>query len=87
MGETCCLCLPLKCGVATLGVLTILGAIGCGFQVYILPEYRDIFLPYLVSTSIVALIWIMSWVSPTESAKNMLFLAYLVCGLVFNCGY
>ena len=87
MGETCCLCLPLRCGVATLGVITIIGAIGCGFQVYILPEYRDIFLPYLVSMSIVSLVWIMTWVSPTESAKNMLFLAYLVCGLVFNCGY
>ena len=29
----------------------------------------------------------MAWISPTESAKNMLFLAYLVCALVFNMGY
>ena len=29
----------------------------------------------------------MVWVSPTEDAKNMLFLAYLVIALVFNMGY
>ena len=29
----------------------------------------------------------MVWVSPTEDAKNVLFLAYLVIALVFNMGY
>ena len=87
MGEKCCLCFPLDCGVKTLAVLTVLGSIGLGVQIWAQAEWREIFLPHFVATTILALVWIMAWVSPTESAKNMLFLAYVVCNLVFNEGY
>ena len=87
MGEKCCLCFPLDCGVKTLCVLTVLATVALSAQTVQLPEYKEIFLPFAVSMGILSLVWIMAWVSPTESAKNMLFLAYLVCGLVFNMGY
>ena len=87
MGEKCCCCLPIDCGVKTLGVFVTLGAIALCGQAYAFPDYRDIFLPMAVSTTILALVWINAWINPTESSKNMLFLAYLVLMLVFNMGY
>ena len=87
MGEKCCLCFPLDCGVKFLCVVTVLSAIGFGYQSYISEGFRELFLPYFVSSAILGLVWVMAWVSPTESAKNMLFLVFVTCALVFNYGY
>ena len=87
MGEKCCCCLPIDCGVKTLCVFTVLGAIALCGQAYAFPDYREIFLPFAVSTTILSLVWINAWINPTESSKNMLFLAYVILMLVVNMGY
>ena len=87
MGENCCLCFPIDCGVKTLGVLTMLGTIGLSFQTYANPDYKNIFLPFAVLSGIMSLIWIFTFMSPSESSKKAAFLGYLVLMLVGCMGY
>ena len=87
MGEKCCFCFPLDCGVKTLCVLYTISAIAAGAYSYLYPDFKDMWLPFSVSLTILSIVWIMAWISPTESAKNMVFLAFIVCNLVFNYGY
>ena len=64
MGETCCLCFPLDCGVKTLAVLTILNAVGLGIYSYFDPAYWEAFWPALGATWIMSIVWIAAIMSP-----------------------
>ena len=44
-------------------------------------------LPFAVSLTILSIVWIMAWINPTESAKKLLFLAFVVCDLIFDYAY
>ena len=43
MGETCCLCFPLDCGIKTLAIFTILNAIGTGVYCYFDIAYWNLY--------------------------------------------
>ena len=74
MGENCCLCFPIECGVKFLGFLVILGAIGGGANAIIDENYLKLFWPELTITVLMALTFIYSFVaSNEESRKHTLF--------------
>ena len=64
MGEKCCLCLPIDCGVKTLAVLTILGAVGAIITSYFDDEYWNVFWPMIGATCIMSIVWIVALMSP-----------------------
>merc|ERR1712179_475561 len=84
MGENCCLCFPIECGVKFLGFLVILGAIGGGANAVYDPNYFKLFWPELSITVLMALTFLYSFVSGSEeSRKHTLFVwvfAVIVAG-------
>ena len=90
MGEKCCLCLPLDCGVKVLGILCIMGTLGMGATCYMNKDREEnlkIFVPFLVCSAILSLLFILSFISPSESSKKTVFLGYVVLSLVISTGY
>ena len=74
MGENCCLCFPLECGVKFLGFLVILGAIGAGANAMFDEAYLKIFWPELTVQVLMALTFIYTFVAGSEeSRKHTLF--------------
>merc|ERR1712226_1245307 len=74
MGENCCLCFPIECGVKFLGFLVILGAIAGGANAVYDPNYFKLFWPELSITVLMALTFLYSFVSGSEeSRKHTLF--------------
>ena len=70
MGETCCLCFPLECGVKFLGVLMILTAIGMGASSVVDPPYFKLFWPETIICVITALTFIYNFVADSESSRK-----------------
>ena len=90
MGEKCCLCIPLDCGVKLLAIISILGTMSLGVTSYMNRERESnlaIFLPFTIISAIMSLIWICALVSPSESTKKMAFLGYVSLILVGSSGY
>merc|ERR1712187_1005521 len=70
MGENCCLCFTIACGVKFLGFLVILGAIGGGANAVYDPNYFKLFWPELSITVLMALTFLYSFVSGSEESRN-----------------
>ena len=51
------------------------------------PEYKDLFLPHFVAFLVLSCAWIWAWISPTEKAKKVAFIAYVFCILIINEGF
>ena len=64
MVKTCCICLPLDCGVKTLAVLTIVGTIFAGLVSYFDNEYWNTFWPMIVASGIMSIVWVVALMSP-----------------------
>ena len=57
-GKTCCLCLPLECGIMTLAVLTILETLGWGVDVIFIRNTFSTFWPMIVAMILMSIVWI-----------------------------
>ena len=87
MGENCCLCFPLECGVKTIAILSILCNISVGIMSYYDAEYNSIFWPMTVAYTLMSLIWIYTLVSPSQGSRSVAFLGFIVLCLCFGTGY
>ena len=87
MSDKCCICFPLGLGVKLLFVLTALDTLFFYYQAYMFPDYKELFLPFGVSFTILCLVWAMALINPTESMRINLFLAFLIFGFIFTEGY
>ena len=85
MGETCCLCFPLECGVKTLCVLVTLSALSMGGYCYADEEYRNAFWLELVLTSVIALFFIYAaFIKSVEESRKMMHTVWLVLAVVVS---
>ena len=85
MGETCCLCFPLECGVKTLCVLVTIGALSMGGYCYTDVEYRNAFWLELIITSVIALFFIYAaFIKSTEESRKMMHTVWLVLAVVVS---
>ena len=87
MGETCCLCFPLNCGVTTLAVLNILGTLSMAGYCYTDATYCNLFWPLFAAGAVMSVIWLYALCAPSESSKKTAFLGFFVTQLIFSIGY
>ena len=87
MGDTCCLCFPLECGVKFLAFLNVLGtillALACGFD----ESYAAVFWPLLIPYGLMSVTWVYTFASPSESSRHAAMMAYLIFPLFLATGY
>ena len=86
MGETCCLCFPLECGVKTLAFFTILGAVLSGVNIYFDPVWAKAFAIEIGITVIMAVAFLYTLLVPSEESRKFAtmiwFGAVLIAGSV-----
>ena len=76
MGENCCLCFPLECGVKVIAFFSILGTIGVGVQSYTDPTYWNIFWPIVCIMALMSVMWIYAMVNSNEGSRKAAFFVY-----------
>ena len=82
MGENCCICFPLECGVKFLAVLILLDAIFMGGFFIANPDQLSDFWPYLAAVTAMALTFLYSRIVQTEESRKFTFLAWIVLMVV-----
>ena len=86
MGENCCLCFPLECGVKTLAFFVILQAIITGGWFVANPDDVKTLWPYLAVTVGMALSFLYTLIMKSEESRKFTLLAWIVLVVVIETG-
>ena len=82
MGDHCCCCFPIECGVKFLAFLVILSAIVSGANAVYDEEWLKLFWPELTVTVVMALTFLYSWVAPSEDSRKHTLLVWVVAVVI-----
>merc|ERR1712151_713114 len=70
MGETCCLCFPIECGVKTIAFFTILGAVLSGVNIYFDPAWAKLFAIEIGITCVMGAAFLYTLLVPGEDTRK-----------------
>ena len=77
MGETCCICFPLECGVKVLAIVIILDAIFTGGFWVAYPDGFETFWPFYITTVIMALTFLYTLIAQSEESRKHAFFVWV----------
>ena len=82
MGENCCICFPIDCGVKTYAVIMMIGAIGTGGLCLYDSNFAETFWVAATLLTLMSIVWLYTFCSPSEDSRKSAFLAFVVIALI-----
>ena len=84
----CCLCFPIECGVKTLGFFFILHTVWTSIWTYLAEEATlSMMWPFIACSGIMAIMFIVAFVNPSEQTRKLALLTYVCLALVVTNAY
>ena len=78
MGENCCICLPIECGVRTLAIVIILDALFTGAFWMTYPDKFETFWPFYSCTVVMACTFLYALFVNSEASRKHTFFVWVV---------